>query len=64
MRDDIFLSPAEFASLSEMGAGLILGAPQVPSAQLSKLLRMKLIYPVMGGFEATPSGKLRIASGS
>jgi|GEM_PF-6844039 len=60
----IHLSAEEFASLSEMGAALVLGAPQVPSAQLSKLLRLKFIYPVIGGFEATASGKLRIAAGS
>jgi hypothetical protein len=64
MLRDIHLSAEEFSSLSAMGAGLILGAPQVPSARLSKLLRLNLIYPVTGGFEATAIGMLRIASGS
>jgi hypothetical protein len=64
MASDVHLSAEEFASLSEMGNGLILGAPQVSSSQLSKLLRLKFIYPVIGGFEATAAGKFRIAAGN
>lgn len=63
MGEDVHLSADEFAALTAMGGGLILGAPQVPSPQLSKLLRLKFIYPVVGGFEATASGKFRIAAG-
>ena len=34
MLKDVHLSAEEFSSLSTMGAGLILGAPQVPSLRL------------------------------
>ena len=61
---DVHLSAEEFSALSAMGAGLVLGASQVPSAQLSKLLRLNFIYPVVGGFEATAAGRFRIAYGS
>ena len=57
------LSPHEFASLIEIGAGLILGASPIPSANLVTLVRLRYVTAILGGYETTASGMRRIASG-
>jgi hypothetical protein len=56
------LSSAEFASLATIASGPLLGFP-IPSAHLLKLAGMKYIVVVVGGYDATATGLLRIASG-
>jgi hypothetical protein len=60
---DFLLTVDEFASLKVIGAGLILGADPIPSAHLGTLVRLRYIFAVFGGYEATASGARRIASG-
>ncbi len=64
MLDGKSLTAAEYVSLSEIGAGLTLGAPPILTAHLSKLLRLKFISGAMGNFRVTAIGMFRIASGS
>ena len=62
--DNRYLSVAEFTSLSEVAAGQALGVDALPAVHLSKLLGMKYVFGVMGGFEVRLSGKKRVAAGS
>jgi hypothetical protein len=57
------LSPAEFTSLVTIGSGSLLGFP-IPPEHLLKLAEMKYIVEATGGYDATATGLLRIASGS
>jgi hypothetical protein len=58
------LSVAEFASLQEIEAGLIVGAEPIPFAHLGALLRLGYVSATSESYEATVSGVFRIASGS
>jgi len=58
------LSVGEFASLREIGAGLIAGAEPIPFAHLGRLLRLRYVSATSESYEATVSGVFRIARGS
>jgi hypothetical protein len=57
------LSPEEFASLALIGSRPVLGV-SIPDDHLIALVRLRYIHAVHGCFEATVSGKSRLASGS
>jgi hypothetical protein len=57
------LSASEFSSLAKIGAGPLLGVV-VPPEHLLKLEGHRYIEVVLGRYEATSTGRFRIASGS
>lgn len=63
----MYLAPAlsneEFASLTKVGAGPLLGIP-IPSEHLLKLVGLRYIEMVRGHYEATTRGRFRIARGN
>jgi hypothetical protein len=63
MSDATTLSIEEFASLKIVGAGPFpVTAMAVPHSE--KLVHLRYIEAVLGGFEMTPTGRFRIAIGS
>jgi hypothetical protein len=52
------LSPAELASLAEMGTGLLHKA--IPASHTARLLELALIYGLLGDLRITKAGRLRL----
>jgi len=57
------LSALEFSSLAKIGAGPLLDTV-IPPGHLLKLVGYRYIAAVEGHYEATTTGRFRIASGS
>jgi hypothetical protein len=57
------LTPAEFDSLAKVANGSPLSA-RVPAEHLLKLVGLRYIEAVGGGYKATVRGRFRLASGS
>ena len=57
------LSPEEFTSLTSIGSGPLLGTP-IPPDHVLKLTELKFVEALFGGYAATVTGRIRIASGN